>query len=99
MYLENKIDELFEMYPKSFTSQGKKLLKIFAKSENKIDYKNLLYKLLFPDSKFHIINFLKKYSTLFSLLEILVTIKMSADRANADEISFIINLMYGYGDE
>ena len=31
VYLEDEIDELFEIYPKSFTSQGKKSLKIFAK--------------------------------------------------------------------
>ena len=57
VYLGDKVDELFEMYPESFTGQGKKLLKMFAKNENRIDYKNLSYKLLFPDSKFHIIDF------------------------------------------
>ena len=93
--LENRIDELFEMYPKSFTSQGKKLLKTLTKSENRIDYKNLSCKLLFSD----IINFLKKYDTLFSLLESLVTRKMSVDSANADQISYIINSMHGYSDE
>ena len=31
VYLEDEIDELIEIYPKSFTSQGKKSLKIFAK--------------------------------------------------------------------
>ena len=87
------------MYPKSFDSLRKSLLKIFAKNENKISYKNLSYKVLFPDSKFHIINFLKKYDTLFSLLEDLVTRKMTVDDANADQLSFIINLMCGYDEK
>ena len=60
VYLEDKIGESFEMYPKSFTSQGKKSLKIFAKNENRINYKNLSYKTLLPNSTFHIINFFKK---------------------------------------
>ena len=42
---------------------------------------------------------MKKYDTLFSLLESLVTRKMSVNSANADQISFIINLMHGYSDE
>ena len=65
---------------------------MLAKRENKIGYKNFSYKFLFPDSTFHIINFLKKYGTLFSLLESLVTRKISVDSTNADQISFIINL-------
>ena len=48
------------MYPKPFTSQGKKLLKTLANNKNKIDYKNLCYKILFPDPTFNIIIFLKK---------------------------------------
>ena len=83
----------------SFTTKGEKSLKILTKSENRIDYKNLSYNFLFPDSKFHIINFLKKYGTLFSLLQSLVTRKMTVDSANADQMSFIINLMHGYSDE
>ena len=87
VYLEDKIDELFKMYSKSFDSQSKSSLKIFAKNENKISYKNLSYKILFPDSKFHIINFLKKYGTLFSLLEGLVTRKMTVI------INYLINYL------
>ena len=86
------------MYPKSFTSQRKKLLEIFAENDDKIRYKNLSYKILFPDSTFHIINFLNKYVTLFSLLEGLVTRKMTLNNANADQISFMINLMHGYDE-
>ena len=74
-------------------------MKRFAKNKNKINYKDLCYKLLFPDSKFQIINFLKKYDTLSIFLEGLVTKKMTVSSANADQISFIINLMYGYSDE
>ena len=57
VYLKDKINKLFEVYPKSFTSQGKKLLRILAKNEDKMNYKNLSYKVLFPDPTFHMINF------------------------------------------
>ena len=93
MYLEDKKDEWFKMYPSSFTSQGNKLLKILGNNENKIDYKNL-----FPDSTFYIISFLKKCGTLSSLLEGPVTRKMTVDSANFDQISFIIKLMHGYNE-
>ena len=52
--------------------------------------------MLFADGKFHEIIFLKKYGTLYSLLEDLVTRKMTVNNANADQISFRINLMHGY---
>ena len=55
VHLEHKIDELFKMYPNSFNSQGKKSLKILAKNEDKIGYKNLSYKILFPNFTFHFI--------------------------------------------
>ena len=42
--------------------------------------------------------FLKKYGTLYSFLEDLVIRKMIVDNANADQISFIINLMHGYNN-
>ena len=42
VYLEDKIDELFEMYPKSFNSQSKTLLRKLAKNENKINYKKFV---------------------------------------------------------
>ena len=45
VYLEHKINKLFEMYPKSFTSTSKALLNVLAKSENKINCKNLSYKI------------------------------------------------------
>ena len=97
----NEIDKLFETYPKSFTSQGTIpiRLKILVKSETKIDYRHLPYKILFPNSTFYIINILEKYGTIFSLMESLVTRKMSVDNANADQISFIVNSMHGYSDE
>ena len=98
VYLENKIDELFEMYPNSFNSKSKISLKALVKNENKINYKNLSYKKLFPWGKFHGISFLKKYGTLYSLLKDLVTRKTTVRSANADQISFMINLMHGYND-
>ena len=60
VYLENKIDKLFEIYPKSFTIQSKKLLKALAENENKIDYKSLSFKILLLDGTFHEFNFFKK---------------------------------------
>ena len=70
------MDELFENYPKVFTSKIKNWLKALAKNESKINYKNLFYKIIFPDGKFHGISFLKKsggflkkIDTLYSLLE------------------------------
>ena len=57
------------------------------------------YKVLFYDEtsvKSHEINFLKKYDTLYSLLENLATSKITVEIANADQISIIINLMRGY---
>ena len=56
----------------------------------------MYYKILLPHGIFHEISFLKKYGTLYSLLEDLVTRKTAADSANSDQISFIINLMHRY---
>ena len=36
VYLKDEINKLFEMYSKSFTSQGKKLLKILPKMKTKL---------------------------------------------------------------
>ena len=41
VYLKDKIDELFEMYPKSFNKLSKTPLKTVAKNEYEINYKNL----------------------------------------------------------
>ena len=60
--------------------------------------KNLSCRILLLDGKFNITNFLKKYGTLSSLLEDLVTRKMTVNSVNADQISFIINLMHGYNE-
>ena len=72
VYLEDKIDKLFEIHPRSFTSQGKKWLNTLVKNENKINYRNFSYKILLSDRKFHEFNFFKKYGTVYSLLENLV---------------------------
>ena len=45
VYLEDKIDELFAMYPNSFDKKSKALLNTLAKNENKINYKNLTYRI------------------------------------------------------
>ena len=94
VYLKDEINKLFEMYPKSLDSPSKSLLKTLAENEDRISCKNLSYKTYFPDSTFHIINFLKKYGTLSSLLEGLVTRKVTVNNANADQISFIINIAW-----
>ena len=96
VYLEYKINELFEIYPKSFNKQSKSLSGKNAVTENKINYKNLFYKTLLVDGTFQEIIFLKKYGTLYSLLENLLSKKTTVDSANADQISFIINLIHGY---
>ena len=81
VYLEGKIDELFEIYPGSFDKKNKALLNTLAKNEDKINYKNLSYIILLLDGKFNIIIFfLKKYGTLSSLMEDLVTTKMTATK-------------------
>ena len=74
------------------------MLRKLAENASNINYKNSSYKILLPDGKFHEFIFFKKYGTLFSLLEDLVTSKMAVNSANANQISFIINLMYGYDE-
>ena len=69
---------MFKMYAKSFSDQINILLKRLAINENRINYKDLPYKVLFYDetgAKSHEIIFLKKYGTLYSLLGNLVTSK------------------------
>ena len=79
------------MHPKSFTSKSKTFFKMLLKNENKINYKNLSCKILLPDDTFHEISFLKKYGSLYSFLENLVTRKTTANSPNVDQISFIID--------
>ena len=95
VYLQDKTDEFFEMYPNSFDKKSKALLNTLAKNENKINYKNLFYRILLSDGKFHEFNFYKKYGILYDLLLNLVTKKTTVNSANDDQISFIINLMNG----
>ena len=99
VYLENKINELFKIYPKSFNKQSETSLKALAKIEVNIKYNNLSYKIFLLKGTFHEISFLKKYGSLYSLLENLVTRKTDVNNANADQISFIINQMHGCKDQ
>ena len=78
--------------------KSKALLNTLAKNKNKINYKNLSYRILLSDSKLHEFNFFKKYGTLYDLLENLATKKTTVNSANADQIPFIINLMNGYDE-
>ena len=59
VYLEDKIDELFEMYPNSFDKKNKALLNTVVKNENEINYKNLSYRILLSDGRFQDFNFFK----------------------------------------
>ena len=54
------------------------------------------YEILLPSGRFHKFDLFKKYGTLYGLLKNLLTKKTIIDRANADQISFIIDLMHGY---
>ena len=96
VYVEDKIDELFKIYRNSFDKKSKALLNTLAKNKNKINYKNLSCRILLSDGKFHEFNFFKKYGNLYDLLQNLVTKKTTVNSANANQISFIINLMNGY---
>ena len=98
MYLEDKIDELFEMYHKYFSKQSKTFFKKIANNESSINYRNLSYKILLVNGVFREFNFFKRYGSLYSLLKNLVTRKMTINSANADQISFIIDLIHGYDE-
>ena len=47
------------MYLNSFDKKGKSLLNTLAKIESSINYKNLSYKILLSDGKFHEFSFSK----------------------------------------
>ena len=82
VYLEDKIDELFEKYPNSFIKQGKNLLRKLVENEIKINYKNLADITLLRDGSIHETSYLKKYGTLYSLLKDLLTGKVTVSNAN-----------------
>ena len=98
VYLEEKIDELFEMFAKFFPGQSKTLLKNIAKNESSINYRNFSYEILLPNGRFHKFDLFKKYGTLYGLLKNLLTKKTIIGSANADQISFITDLMHGYDE-
>ena len=73
-------------------------MEVLAKNEN-IVYKNLSYKTYFfeeDNTRFHVLDFLKDFSTLYDLLRDLVTSKIGITYANTDQMRFIIYLMMGY---
>ena len=49
--------------------------------------------------KFHAIDFLKIFGTLYDLLKDWVTKKIYTDNAKVNQLSFIINLMHGYNKD
>ena len=98
IHLKDKIDKLFKMYHKFFAGRNKVSLKSIASNENTINYRNLSYKILFSNGKLYELNFFKKYGTLYDLLENVLAKKTSVDSANADQISFVTNLMRGYDE-
>ena len=99
MYLRKGMDQLFEMYPRSFSNRSKILLKKLVNSENVINYNNLSFKINFSEEniiRFHEIDFLKKYGMLYDLLDTLLTSKITVDNANVDQITFMKDLMHGH---
>ena len=86
------------MYPTFFNSQSRKSLKVLAENESSINYKNLSFKILLSDGRPHEFDFFKRYGTLYSLLENLLTKRTTINSANADQIDFIIGLMHGYDE-
>ena len=57
------------------------------------------YKIYFGEkdsNRFYAIDFLKKYSMLYDVLDNLFTSKITIDNVNADQITFIIDLIHGY---
>ena len=64
--------------------KNKALLNKLAKNENKINYKNLSYRILLSSGKFHEFNFYKKYGTLYDFLENVVTKKTTVNSANTE---------------
>ena len=98
IHLKDKIDKLFKMCHKFFGGRNKVSLKSIASNENTINYRNLSYKILFSNGKLYELNFFKKYGTLYDLLENVLAKKTSVDSANADQISFLTNLMRAYDE-
>ena len=64
MYLKDKIDELFEVYPNSFDKKKYATLNTLAKNEINVNYKSLSYRSLLLNGKVHELDFFKKYGTL-----------------------------------
>ena len=60
VYLKDKIDKLFEMYPKFFTNQNKTSLTSIAKNESSINYKNSSHEFLLSNGRPHKLNFFEK---------------------------------------
>ena len=74
------------------------MLKIYHDSFNK----KVSYKIILSDEtdiRSHEISFLNKSGTLYGLLKNLVTSKMNATNANADQTGFIVYLLMGYYDK
>ena len=101
VYLRDRMNKLFEIYPKSFNKKSINFLEILARNEG-IDYKNLSYKIVFYDetvAKSHEISSLKNFGTSYGFLKNLVTSKINITSANIDQISFISYLLMGYYDK
>ena len=90
---------MFKIYPKYFNNRSKTFLKRLANNEGIISYEFLSYKICFSEensNRFHVIDFLKKYGTLYDLLDNLLTSKITVNNENADEMTFITDPMDGY---
>ena len=62
----------------------------------------MFYKIYFSEEesiRFHEIGFLKKYGTIYDLLDNVLTSKITTNNANVDQINFVVNLMYRYKED
>ena len=87
-----------EIYHKSFDKSlrfGKSLLNTLSKNDSRIDHKSFYYTILLLNGVFHEFNFSKNMILYISLLKDLAARQMTINSANADQRSFIIDLMHG----
>ena len=99
MCLTEEIDKLNDLYPNAFSSKDIILSKGIENYKNKINYKDLSYKIGFTEQdviRSHENNFLEKYGMLYDLLNDLLTNKINTNNANIDQLHLVSNLMQGY---
>ena len=99
MCLTEEINKLNDLYPNAFSSKDIILSKGIENYKNRINYKDLSYKIGFTEQdviRSHENNFLEKYGMLYDLLNDLLTNKINTNNANIDQLHLVSNLMQGY---